>query len=164
MSNYVKFAAIGPKTAAAVTDKGMRVDYIPEVFSAKELAAGLPQPGRTLLFRAEDGAKELAAILRERGFSVDDIAAYGTIRENSCPAHVRESLLRGDFACVTFTSASTVQGFTGSLKGLDCSGITALCIGAETASEALKHGFRIVVSKSATIESMIEKIREELKK
>jgi len=159
-----KFAAIGEKTASVVTSRGMRVDYVPAAYNAKELANGLPGSGRTLLFRARDGTPELASVLRARGFEVDDIAAYATIRENNCPQDVKEALTRGEFNFVTFTSASTVQGFTGSLAGFDFSKMTAICIGEETAKEAGAHGFRVLVSKRAAIDSMIELIREEFLK
>ena len=159
-----KFAAVGAKTAAVVTNRGMRVDFVPQTYNAGELGSGLPYPGRALLFRAEEGTQKLASVLRERGFCVEDVAAYKTIRENSAPKEIRDSLLGGEFDFVTFTSASTVQGFTGSLGGLDYSKITAVCIGEETAAEALKFGFRLLTSKQATIDSMIDLIREEFRK
>jgi len=160
----VKFAAVGEKTASAIKERGIRVDFIPEKYSTGELAAGLPEGKSALLFRAEEGAPELARLLRDRGFSVEDVSAYKTLRENSCPEEVKDMLEGGEFDFVTFTSASTVQGFTASLPGFDHSKLTAVCIGGETASEARKHGFRILISEKATIDSMIELIREEMKK
>jgi uroporphyrinogen III methyltransferase/synthase len=138
------------------------VDYVPEKFNAKALADGLPQAGRTLLFRAQDGTPELASSLRTRGFHVDDVAAYKTIRESAGAEDVKAALTRGEFDFVMFTSASTVQGFTSALPGFDCSGLTAACIGEETAAEARKFHFRILISEKATIESMIELIRRNM--
>ncbi len=152
-----RFAAVGAKTAAAVTSKGIGVEFVPEHYSAKALANGLPEDERrALIFRAEEGTPELAAALKARGFELDDVAAYRTIRESDCPKGMREALERGDVDFVTFTSASTVQGFTGSLPELDCSVLTAVCIGEETAAQARRRGFSVLVSEAATIESMIE--------
>lgn len=164
----VRFAAIGAKTAAVISGRGICVDYVPQAYNGQALAQGLPLSEgagtSALLFRAEDGAPELASSLRSRGFSPDDIAAYQTISDSSCSAEVREMLTGGAVDFVTFTSASTVQGFTGSIPGLDCSGLTAVCIGAETAAAARKHGFRVLISERAVIEDMIERIKEEVSK
>jgi uroporphyrinogen III methyltransferase/synthase len=157
----LKFAAVGPKTAEVVTTKGIHVDYIPETYNGSDLGKGLPLGKKALLFRAEDGDPRLASTLKERGFGLDDIAAYKTIRENSCAADVKEAIENREYDVVTFTSASTVQGFIGSIPDIDCSLIRAACIGEETAAEARKHGFATFVSEKATIESMIELIRKE---
>ena len=162
----VRFAAVGAKTASVVAERGIRVDYVPEIYNARELASGLPAAGgpptRVLLFRGSEGAPELAATLRARGFEVDDVAAYQTVRENTGSEAVRELLEGGEAVFVTFTSVSTVQGFfTGSLSGVDCAKTAAVCIGEETGLEARKHGFRVLISEEATIESLIERIREE---
>ncbi len=156
LTHGAKFAAVGKKTAAAVTNKGLKVEYVPPVYNAKALAEGLPAEGRrTLLFRARDGAPELAQRLIARGFDVDDVAAYRTVRESECPRETRDALMRGaDF--VALTSASSVQGFAGALPELCQEGVKAVCIGEETAAEARKHGFSVIISDEATIESMVE--------
>lgn len=162
---HANFAAIGAKTAAVITERGIHVDYVPKVYNALSLANGLPfgegSKAHALLFRAEDGTPELADSLRARGFSVEDTAAYKTIRESFCSEDVMAMLTHGETDFVTFTSISTVQGFTDSIPGLDYSKLTAVCIGEETAAEARKHDFDVRVSKQATVESMIRLIREE---
>jgi len=161
----IHFAAVGARTAAVVAGQGIRVDYMPEVYNALELASGLPAGDglspRALLFRGSEGAPELAVTLRARGFEVDDVAAYQTACESAGSEQAKEMLGRGEAVFITFTSASTVRGFTCSLPGLDCSKLTAVCIGEASAAEARKHGFHVLTSAQATIESMIERIREE---
>ena len=155
----VRVAAIGAKTAEAIAARGLQVDYVPEVYNAAHLADGLPMDessGRVLLFRAEEGTPKLASTLRARGFSVDDVAAYQTIRVSAGLGEA-EGLSAGSGECiVSFTSVSTVQGFVAALPMEDKSMFTAACIGEETAAEARKHGFRVVVSERATIESLVE--------
>ena len=164
----VKFAAIGQKTAGVLTERGIHADYIPTHYNARELAAGLPyrENESVLLFRAEEGTPQLSATLREKGFAVEDVAVYKTIRERAGSEHVQKMVEDNAVDCVTFTSVSTVQGFTAAMidTDMDCTKLTAICIGEETAAEAHKHGFRVVISKQATIESMTEKILEECKR
>ena len=92
-----------------------------------------------------------------------DVAAYKTICGGDVSGKVRELLEGGRVDFVTFTSASTVRGFTGATAGFsfDRAGFTAICIGEETAAEADGSGYRTVISQEATIESMIEKIAKE---
>jgi len=174
MLHRAKIAAVGEKTASVFSERGIRVDYVPDSYNANELGAGLPYSDGegVLLFRAQDGTPSLATTLQERGFVVEDFAAYRTIRESAgsgleSAALVRagEILERGDLDFVTFTSASTVQGFVAATAdfSFDRNGYRSICIGEETAAEARKHGFDVVVSKKATIESIVEKIKESIK-
>lgn len=161
----IKFAAVGSKTAGIIAEKGIKVDYVPDVYNARELAKGIPfaQGGENsaLLFRAQDGTAELSEILVSRGFSVADIAAYSTIRESDASEELKDIIERGDAGFVMFTSKSTVEGFTAALEGADFTKTRAICIGEETAAEARKRGFIVYVSETATIESMIERLIEE---
>ena len=67
---------------------------------------------------------------------------------------------RGEIDAVTFTSASTVKGFAQTVKEADRAKVRAVCIGEQTASEAAKYGMEIHLSEKASMDSMIEKIRE----
>ena len=71
------------------------------------------------------------------------------------------ALLRsGEIDAVTFTSASTVRGFTGGIKDVDYGKIRAVCIGEQTAAEAAEHGMKIQVSDQASMDAMVKKIVE----
>lgn len=61
---------------------------------------------------------------------------------------------------VTFTSASTVRGFVGSLPGADLRHILGCCIGPKTEAEAKKYGITTVTAQEATIDSLINCIKE----
>ena len=61
---------------------------------------------------------------------------------------------------MTFTSASTVRGFTGAVECADYTGIRAVCIGEQTAAEAAKYGMQIQVSDQASMDAMVGKIVE----
>ena len=62
-----------------------------------------------------------------------------------------------NFSC---TSRSCITGFVQSQKRENFAGVKALCIGEQTAEEAGKYGFDVIVSDQATIESMMKKAAE----
>src|SRR5262249_54862474 len=66
----VRVAAIGPGTARALADRGIRVDLLPERFVAESLLETFPSPtvdgARVLLARAEHARDVLPDGLRER--------------------------------------------------------------------------------------------------
>ena len=161
----VKIAAVGNKTALVFENRGINIDYIPDNYNARELGAGLPCNNSVLLFRAKDATPELPAALTARGFTVNDVPVYETIRESVTSEKIKKDLECGRIDFVTFTSASTVQGFSAATADLtfDRSRFIAVCIGEETATEARKHSYQVVISKQSTIESMIEEIIEDSK-
>ena len=53
-----------------------------------------------------------------------------------------------------------MRGFVESLPGADLSNVLGCCIGAQTAEEANKYGIAVVTAKEATMESLIECIKE----
>jgi len=117
--------------------------------------------GGVMLFRALGGTPLLASTLRERGFLVDDVPAYETVCEKNAAENIREMINREEINFVTFTSASTVKGFVNSMNGLHWEryGFYSVCIGEETATEAKKYDLRVMISESATTQSMIECIK-----
>lgn len=156
-----KFAAIGAATAAAIERRGILVDYMPSVYDAAHLARGLADsmdPGQqVLLFRAGLGTRELPQILGERGIPYLDHAAYDTLYHNSASPQIIRLLQEGGIDYVTFTSASTVRGFVEAVGSEAASGggFTALCIGRQTAAEAEAAGMSVLISREATMDSMV---------
>lgn len=60
---------------------------------------------------------------------------------------------------VTFTSASTVEAFVSSIKcSMDC--FTAVCIGEKTRLTAQKYGMKIIMSRNATTDDLVQCIVE----
>ncbi|MDI7268653.1 MAG: uroporphyrinogen-III C-methyltransferase [Myxococcota bacterium] len=109
-----RVAAIGPGTAAALADRGVRADLVPERFIAEGILEALADRDaagrRFLLCRAQEAGDALPEGLRERGArAVDEICAYRLQRESPDP-WVIERIDRGEIDAVTFTSGSTVRG------------------------------------------------------
>jgi uroporphyrinogen III methyltransferase/synthase len=103
-------AAIGPGTAAALLEHGIRADVVPERFVAEALVEALEpvEVGgrRVLVARAAEARSVLPESLRARGAEVDDVALYETVAEPLTDAE-RAGLERATY--VTFTSSSTVR-------------------------------------------------------
>lgn len=154
----VKLAAIGPGTAAELKKYRLRANYLPELYDAAHLGAGLAErtAGRVLLFRAEEGSPGLTEALSAAGVSWDDVSAYRTEYGAERADELRALLRGGEIDTVTFTSASTVRGFLAAAGGgFDPARITGVCIGPVTAAEAERHGIRTVTAECATLDGLL---------
>lgn len=159
----VKLAAIGPSTGGELRKHGLRADLIPAVYDAAHLGAALTQTahGRVLILRAELGSPDLTEALKAGKISYDDIACYRTVYENPRSDELRRQVEAGEIDLVTFTSASTVKGFISSVgEGADFSCILGACIGKQTAAEAEKYGIPVLVAPRATMDDLIQIIKE----
>jgi uroporphyrinogen III methyltransferase/synthase len=103
-------AAIGSGTAAALAERGVLADVVPERYVAEALIDALAEveiaDRPVLVARAAAARDVLPEALRERGANIDVVALYETVREDPDPVAVEEAL-SADY--VTFTSSSTVR-------------------------------------------------------
>jgi uroporphyrinogen III methyltransferase/synthase len=113
-------AAIGPGTANALRERGLKPDVVPDESIAEALAAALVERGiagsRILLARAADAREVLPEKLTESGAEVDVVALYDTVHEQIDREQL-ERIAEADY--VTFTSSSTVRRFTDAIGGVD---------------------------------------------
>lgn len=157
-----KIAAIGAATEKALTERGLIVDCVPDKFDTialgKALAATVGPREKLLIPRARIGSTELTCILDEAGIAYTDLPVYDTIYKNDNILQVKDMLERSNVDYVAFTSASTVRGFMSAAGDADVSGLTAVCIGEQTAAEAEKYGMTVIISEKISIDSIVEKI------
>ena len=157
----IKLGAIGPGTARALRQHGLKADYIPPVYDAAHLGEGLPAAGKVLALRAEEGSPALTEELAKRNIPCDDVACYQTLYQNAQSQELRAGMVSGQITLVTFTSASTVKGFVASVgEDVDFSAITGICIGKQTAAEAEKYGIPVKIAKAATMDAMVDLLLE----
>ena len=143
----VRIAAIGPKTAEALAQRGIRVDFVPARYVSEEVAEGLlarTKPGdRILLFRAQEARDVTPEALARAGRIVEVVAAY-----RASPARV-EDLAAKVASCdiLTFTSAGTVRSFVAQLGDAAAAarGKTVACIGPVTAAAAREAGLEVAI-------------------
>jgi uroporphyrinogen III methyltransferase/synthase len=132
-------AAIGPGTAAALADRGIRADIVPERSIAEALVEALETVDvanrPVLVARAAEARDVLPDALRERGARVDVVALYETVSEEPDP-EAMQAARSADY--VTFTSSSTVRNFTDAMGGALPEGPRIVSIGPVT-SEAARH-------------------------
>jgi uroporphyrinogen III methyltransferase/synthase len=157
-----KIAAVGPATAEAVQSHGPRVDYVPEVYTTKEIAAGIGDVAgkRVLLPRAAQAPRQLAQALRGKGAVVDEVAAYRTLAVGAAD-ELKALLEDKQIDIVTFTSSSTVRNLVRMLGG-DVEPLhepIVACIGPVTARTAQRLGIGVdVVAKEHTIAGLVEAV------
>jgi hydroxymethylbilane synthase len=150
-----RWAAVGPATRRAVETGGVGVDFEPARRSAAGLAAELPvRPGdRVLLVRGDLADDRLPDALRERGAVVDDLVAYRTREAPTASRRLlRQAVAAGPLDAIVFASGSAVRGL---VALADAAGVTdigrvpAVCLGPETAREAVRLGFAVLVEGDA---------------
>ena len=139
-------AAIGPGTAAALRERGVIADVVPERFVAEGLAdalAGVDVNGKPVLVaRAAEAREVLPDALRDRGGEVDVVALYETVREDPEPAAIAAAM-EADY--VTFTSSSTVRNLMAVLDGRFPERARVVSIGPVTSEAAREAGLDVHV-------------------
>jgi uroporphyrinogen III methyltransferase/synthase len=138
-------AAIGPGTAAALLEHGIRADVVPERFVAEALVEALApvevDGRRVLVARAAEARPVLPDALRQRGAVVDDVALYETVAEPLTEAQLA-GLERATY--VTFTSSSTVRFLLDS-GARPPAGARVVSIGPVTSATAEERGLTVDV-------------------
>lgn len=162
---FVRVAAIGPKTAAALAERGIVADLVPASFVGEALAAALGEQisagERILLFAAQDARDALYSALTARGHDVDVAAAYKTAAR--IDPDFAQKLERSDI--VTFASASAVNAFAENAgpETIADLKLTVACIGPVTAQAARERGLRVdVVARDFTVDGLLEALEETL--
>lgn len=182
----VKIASIGKGSEKALNGYGLKSDFLPSVYDGetlgKELAEKLQEGDHVLIPRAAIGNPQLVEELSKKaGVSVDDIATYDTVYETPRALDEHAAMESGEkdetlsssseplkaaglprpsavgrFDLAVFTSASTVKGFTESLKGMDFTKVNAVCIGKQTQAAALEYGMKTWTASKATLKDLVE--------
>jgi uroporphyrinogen III methyltransferase/synthase len=164
----VKIACIGEATAERVREFGITPELVPSGEQSSEglLAEFAPfddvldPVNRVLLPRADIATEILAAGLTERGWEVDDVTAYRTVRAAPPPAETREMIKTGGFDAVCFTSASTVRNLVG-IAGKPHARTLVACIGPKTAETAEEFGLRVdVLATKPLVSVLVDELAE----
>jgi uroporphyrinogen III methyltransferase/synthase len=164
----LKIAAVGEKTAAAISAWGLRADLVQ---SGEQSARGLLEDwppyddvldpiNRVFLPRADIATETLVAGLLDLGWEVDDVTAYRTVRATPPPAPTREAIKSGKFDAVVFTSSSTVRNLVG-IAGKPHPSTVIAVIGPATAKTAEEHGLRVdVLAPSPSVEALVDALAD----
>lgn len=148
----LRLAAVGPATADALLEWGLKADLMPvDDQSAAGLAAEFPAfdelfdpMNRVLVPKADIATDALAHGLADLGWEVEDVVAYRTVRAAPPPLQTREMIKTGQFDAVVFTSSSTVRNLIG-IAGKPHNASVIAAIGPQTAATCREHGLRVDV-------------------
>jgi uroporphyrinogen-III synthase len=160
-----RWAAVGPRTAAELSRRGVVPLVVPEerrgVAIADEIVrvhgqlAGI----RVLLARADAAAPDLPVALRQAGAVVEELAVYHTVEgpQASQPA-LRAALGDPDLGVVVFASGSAVRGLV--KLAPEARRLGAVSIGPSTTAVARAEGFVVLAqAPQADIDGLLDAVR-----
>lgn len=167
----LRIAAIGPKTAAHLLERGVSPHFIPEEYVAEAVLPGLGDlTGRKVLLPLADIAHDTLpqAVQKANGIA-HVVTAYHTLPAEPDPEGL--AAIRQGVDIITFTSGSTAQNFVALLRqfGLDPFRLPGkpiiACIGPKTAQTARELGFSVkIVANTYTVEGLVLAISSHLQK
>lgn len=165
----IRFGAIGPATAEALANSGLRADYVPRRFVAEGILEDIDKSavdGRKILLpRADLARTDLADGLSRMGASVTDVSLYRTVTPGDNDTAGLHQLKEGLVDIVTFTSSSTVTNLVNMLgDDRDVLNSTFVaCIGPVTARTARELGVAVnVVASEHTIPGLVKAMSDSL--
>ena len=140
-------AAVGPGTAAALLQRGLRADVLGEPQTTQGLAQALVALGgegtRALLPRADIATPTLTAALRDADWTAEEIEAYRTVPAAALPPAVVERVSAGQVQVAAFASSSTARNFVELYGGLPPEDMTIVSIGPVTSKTCAELGLRV---------------------
>ncbi|MGM0819599.1 MAG: uroporphyrinogen-III synthase, partial [Actinomycetota bacterium] len=140
-----RLAAVGPGTAEALADLGLRADLLPARYTTAGLVEALAAgpPGRALLPRADIATPTLARGLAEAGWEVTEVEAYRTVPATALPEGVADRISAGEVDVLAFASSSTVRNFVDLYGGLPPAEVRVASIGPVTSETCRELGLRV---------------------
>ncbi|MGH9432500.1 MAG: uroporphyrinogen-III synthase [Terriglobia bacterium] len=160
----LEVGAIGPATAEALREAGVRVDFIPRQYQAEGLLESLDgrevRGKRFLIPRARVARDLVPRALTGRGAKVEVVEAYQTVLPGYSAGEVKKRLTPMPDV-LTFTSSSTAYHFVelaereGLLSGMK--GCLVASIGPVTSDALRQLGFSVAVeARESTIPGLIQ--------
>lgn len=168
----IKIAAIGTVTRDKITDRGLKVDVVPEEFVAegmiKALTGKINSGDWVLLPRAQGARSILPDALKKAGAHVNEVIIYEAVPNHEVRSDILEAIKGGEVDYITFTSSSTVSNFVNIIGWQNVEIINrrskVACIGPVTAKTANEHGLKTdIIANPYTIDGLVEAILEAVK-
>jgi uroporphyrinogen III methyltransferase/synthase len=163
-----KIAAIGSRTAEQLGRFGVKADFVPDVFTARELGKQLIgfanlRNKKILLLRSELASDELVEILAGAGAEVENVAVYTAVAAKSDSAWLVNGISKGTIDWLTFASPSSVDGFFEQIDGgaINSSNVRVASIGPVTSERLKELGVTVhVTAKEHTLDGLLDAIEE----
>jgi uroporphyrinogen III methyltransferase/synthase len=180
----VQIATVGPQTALALEEAGVRVELVPKKYALthvvdafRDLAGEAGLAGKKfLLLRPVGGRREVVEELLHDGAIVDEVATHQALPLSPDTPESRavvEMMKNGELDAITFTGSSTVQHFVSWMRqaapeilqsfsdtGAKVQHPLLAAIGPVTGSTLGEYGLPLgVVATEYTIEGLVEALK-----
>lgn len=143
----VRLAVVGTATEQALRRRGLQADVLPDrqtsIALGETLVAAGSEPARALLPLADIAGPELAAALRDGGWTVDEVEAYRTVSVEALPVGVADRLRSGGIDVIAFTSSSTAQNLVALVGAGPPAAVRVASIGPQTSQACRDLGIRV---------------------
>ena len=162
--NALQLVAVGPKSASALVERGLKADLVPDDYRAEgvvELLRDMVRGKRLLYPKAALARDLIAKQLRAAGAEVIDPVAYTSSPPAGAAEQLKKNIEQG-LDLLTFTASSTVENFIKLLDGNSLEKARAIpvaSIGPLTTATASKLGFKVVIEPvNSTLDDMVDAI------
>lgn len=163
-----RIAAVGPKTAEALAERGIIADVLPAKYQGEgilEAIQGDLKAGQKVLLPTADLARDYLPVkLRELGLQVAEVDVYENVLSTEDGEEIIYLLENKGIHIITFTSSSTVTNLIEALSKLGMEdplshlqGVEIACIGPKTAETVRQYGLPITyMAEEATVASLVQ--------
>lgn len=157
-------ATLGAKTAECLAQYGIKADFVPTVFTGRDLGLQLASHAnlrdkKILLLRSELASDELVDVLTQGGAHVRDVSIYTAVLQKGDAAGLEEQIRQGRIHWLTFASPSAVRSLFEQIRPEIVNDSTAkvASIGPVTSKELTRLGVRIDVEASEhTVDGLLD--------
>jgi uroporphyrinogen III methyltransferase/synthase len=162
----IRLATLGTKTAECLARYGIKADFVPTVFTGRDLGLQLMsfadlRDKKVLLLRSELASDELVEVLQQGQAQVRDVSLYTAVPQRGDAAGLEEQIRQGRIHWLTFASPSSVRGLFEQLRpdAVNAGTSRVASIGPVTSRELAQFGVRIDVEATEhTIDGMLDAI------
>jgi len=166
-----KIAAIGNGTAAKLSEFGISADFVPSVFTSKELGRQLIgytnlQNKKVLLLRSKIASYDIVELLDKAGAEVQNVAVYTTVEQKIQSEWLIEEISKARIDWLTFASPSSANGFFEQIRSdlVNSGNVKIASIGPVTSERLKTLGVRIdVTSTDHTLDGLLDAIEQTYK-
>lgn len=167
-----RIAAVGPKTAEALAERGIIADVLPAKYQGEGILEAIQadlKAGQKVLLPTADLARDyLPARLKELGLEVTEVDVYENVLTTDDGDEIIHLLQNQSIHIITFTSSSTVTNLLEALRQLGVEeplsllqGVEIACIGPKTAETASQCGLPVTyMAEEATVASLVQSITQ----
>jgi len=161
-----RLAALGVKTAAALAQYGIKADFVPTVFTGRELGRQLVAIAnlngkKVLSLRSELATNDLVEVLETGGAIVQDVPLYTAVPQTGDVEALRRQIEGGRIDWLTFASPSAARNFFDAIppEAVNASRAKVASIGPVTSEQLNKLGVRVdLTAAEYTTEGLLDAI------